>query len=166
MVARNCTLVSGEVATTGEAGAVLDETLSRTDGEVTVLVPVDLSATVYDVTVLAELLADKKVLATAYAPVQLLVVRVPLVVKLEGPNRIEAVLDPKKGTTVKIQGNIERLEGMKADVTVVLTGLPAGAKAVSAVFPRCTVGIELTVAGKLNNPDRDKFDNGHGFGAR
>jgi hypothetical protein len=101
-----------------------------TDGEVVVLVPVELSAPVYAVTVQAELLAaDKKVLATAYAPVQQLVVRLPLVVKLDGPNRIEAQLDSKKGTTVKIQGKIERLQGSKGDVTVELTGLPPGAKA-------------------------------------
>jgi hypothetical protein len=100
------------------------------DGEVTVLVPVELSAPVYAVTVQAELLAaDKKVLATAYAPVRHLVVRLPLVVKLIGPDRIEAALDPKKGTTLKIQGRIERLEGMKGDVALALTGLPAGIKA-------------------------------------
>jgi hypothetical protein len=100
------------------------------DGEVTVLVPVDLGSPVYDVTVQAELLAaDKKVLATAYAPVRRMAVRMPIVVKLNGPNRIEAPMDAKKGTTLKIQGKIERLEGLKADVALVLTGLPAGAKA-------------------------------------
>jgi hypothetical protein len=108
----------------------LELPIKVTDSEVVVLVPVDPSAPVYAVTVQAELLAaDKKVLATAYAPVQQLAVRVPLLVKLDGPHRLEAVLDPKKGTTVKIQGKIERLDGLKADVTVTLTGLPAGAKA-------------------------------------
>jgi hypothetical protein len=100
------------------------------DGEVAILVPVELSAPMYDVTVQAELLAaDKKVLATAYAPVRHLAVRLPVVVKLTGPDRIETVLDPKKGAAVKITGKVERLTSVKGDVVLTLTGLPAGAKA-------------------------------------
>jgi hypothetical protein len=104
--------------------------VKATDGEVVVLVPGDLSAPVYAVTVQAELLAaDKKVLATAYAPVRHMVVRQQVIVKLDGPNRIEAKLDPKKGAVAKIRGKIERHEGMKGDVALALTGLPAGLKA-------------------------------------
>jgi hypothetical protein len=100
------------------------------EGELTVLVPVELSAPVYDVTVQAELLDPaKKVLATAYAPVRRMAVRMPIVVKLNGPDRIEAVLEAKKGTTLKLQGRIERLPGVTVDVALALTGLPAGAKA-------------------------------------
>jgi hypothetical protein len=100
------------------------------DGEIAVVVPAELSSPVYDVTVQAELLDPaKKVLATSYAPVQRLAVRMPLVVKLDGPNRIETAFDPKKGATLKLQGKIERIAGVKADVALTLTGLPAGAKA-------------------------------------
>jgi hypothetical protein len=100
------------------------------DGEIAILVPVELSAPVYDVTVQAELLDPaKKVLATAYAPVRRMAVKLPLVVKLDGPHRIETPYDVKKGATLKLQGKIERLPGVKADVALALTGLPAGAKA-------------------------------------
>jgi hypothetical protein len=120
--------------------------VKATDGEVTILVPVDLSAPIYDVTVQAELLAaDKKVLATAHTPVKRMVVRLPLVVKLSGPNRIEAALDAKKGTIVKIQGKIERLEGRKGDVTLELTGLPPGAKADPVIVKADATDFKLNV---------------------
>ncbi len=101
-----------------------------TTGDVTMLVPPDLSAPTYDVTVLAELLDPaKKVLATAYTPVRRMAVVLPLALKLAGPERIETPFDPKKGGSVKIAGKVERREGLKADIAIALTGLPAGAKA-------------------------------------
>jgi hypothetical protein len=102
-----------------------------TDGELAVLVPPQLTAPVYDVTVQAELLAaDKKtVLAVAYAPVRRLAVRMPLVVQLEGAERIGAKRDPKTGTTFHIKGKVERREGLSGDVALSLTGLPAGGRA-------------------------------------
>jgi hypothetical protein len=77
----------------------------------------------------ALLTPDKKVLATAYAPVRRMEVHMALIVKLDGPSRIEAPFDAKKGTAIKIKGKIERREGTKADVALTFTGLPAGAKA-------------------------------------
>src|SRR5205807_2764630 len=68
-------------------------------------------------------------IAVAYAPVQRMAVVLPIALKLDGPSRLEAPLDPKKGATVKIHGKLERREGVKADVALALTGLPAGAKA-------------------------------------
>ena len=120
--------------------------VKATAGEVTVLVPVDLSAPVYDVAIQAELLAaDKKVLATAYTPVRRLAVRLPLVVTLTGPERIAVPLDAKKGTTVQIEGKIERREGMKADVVLALTGLPAGAKAAGVTVPATATDFLVNV---------------------
>jgi len=103
----------------------------KTDkGELPIIVPADLAGPVYDVTIQAELLApDKKVQAVAFAPVRRMPLRLPLLVRLDGSNRIEASLDPKKGTTVMIKGKVERKEGLKADVTVTLVGLPPGAQA-------------------------------------
>jgi hypothetical protein len=99
-------------------------------GDVTAVVPAEMSAPTYDVTVHAELLDPaKKVLATAYAPVRRMQVIIPIAVTLDGPQRIEAPFDAKKGATVKLQGKIERREGVKADVALALAGLPAGAKA-------------------------------------
>jgi hypothetical protein len=99
-------------------------------GDVTVLVPAELPSPVYDVTVQAELLdAGKKPIATAYAPVRRMQVILPITVNLDGPSRIETTFDVKKGAVVKLVGKIERREGLKADVVLALTGLPAGAKA-------------------------------------
>jgi len=89
---------------------------TATDGELSVLVPPLLPAPVYDVSVVAELLAaDKKtVLAVAYAPVRRMTVRHQVVVRLDGPARIEALVDPKTATTVKVTGQVERREGWSA----------------------------------------------------
>ena len=117
-----------------------------TDGAVTLLVPANLSAPVYDVTIQADLLAaDKKVLATAYTPVRRLEVRQQLIVTLAGPERLAVPLVAKKGTTVKIQGKIERREGLKADVTLALTGLPAGVKAAPVTLKGDATDFTLTV---------------------
>lgn len=99
------------------------------DGEIVMLTPVELSSPVYDVTVQAELLDPaKKPIAIAYAPVRRMSVKMPIVVKLNGPSRIETAYDSKKGATLKLTGKVERLPGIKADVAIALTGLPAGAK--------------------------------------
>jgi hypothetical protein len=104
---------------------------AATDGNLTLLVPPRLPAPVYDVTVRAELLSPDKttVQATAYAPVRRMAMRLPLFIRLEGPARIEVALASKSPTTVKLQGHIERREGLTGDVSVVLTGLPKGVRA-------------------------------------
>jgi hypothetical protein len=101
------------------------------EGAVKVLVPVELPASLYDVTVQADLLAaDRRtVVATAFAPVRRMTVKLPLVVQLTGPPKVEATIDPKTGATVKLAGKIERREGLKGDVIVALTGLPPGVRA-------------------------------------
>jgi hypothetical protein len=122
------------------------------DGELSVLVPAGVSGPVYDVTVLAELLsADKKtVLAAAYAPVRRMMVQPPVVVKLDGPTRIETTLDAKKETAIKLKGEIERREGLAGDVALAITGLPAGARAdavtVKAGATAFTANVYLPVA--------------------
>ena len=69
------------------------------NGEVTILVPAELPALFYDVTVKAELFAaDKKtVLATTFLPVRRLPVLPPLTVHLKGTNRIETTIDSERG---------------------------------------------------------------------
>jgi hypothetical protein len=101
------------------------------DGETVLLVPGELSAASYDVTVQADLLAaDKRtVLATAFAPVKRLPVRQSLILTVEGGGRIAAKLDPKTGATVPLKGKVERREGLSGDVALTLTGLPPGARA-------------------------------------
>ena len=100
----------------------------KNEGEVVLLVPVEMSSPVYDVALKAELLTGNKVLATTFTKVQKLAVQIPVVVKLKGSNRIEAKLENKKATVLKLEGIIERDKGLKTDVVVKLTGLPAGAK--------------------------------------
>ena len=124
------------------------------DGEVTVLVPPQLPCPVYDVTVQAEFLTpDKKtVLAVAFAPVRRMAVKVPLVVKLDGPPRVEAAVDPKKGGTAKIAGQVERKEGLTSDVTLTLAGLPPGVIAPPVTLKGGATGFAFTLNLPANQP--------------
>ncbi len=124
------------------------------EGDLTVLVPPLLAAPMYDVSVQAELLtADKKtVLAVAFAPVRRMAVRYPLVVKLDGPSRVEAAANPKMATTVKIAGRVERKEGFTGDVTLTLTGLPPGLSAAPVIAKGGTTAFTLNVALPANQP--------------
>lgn len=105
-----------------------------TDGELSVLVPPDLSSSSYDIAIQAELLsADRRtVVATAYTPVRRLIVRPMLIVNAAQP-RVVAKLNPKAATAVEIKGTIDRREGLASDVTLTLTGLPTGVTAPPAV---------------------------------
>jgi hypothetical protein len=101
------------------------------EGEFTIVAPPQLNSPVYDVTVQADLLTPDKntVLATAFAPVRRMPVRMPLLVHLEGSGHLEAKLDAKSGTAFKVKGKVERREGLTGDVVVSLAGLPAGGRA-------------------------------------
>jgi hypothetical protein len=101
------------------------------EGDFAVLVPPDLPAPSYDVAIQADLLAPDRrtVLATTYTPVKRLTVRMPLVLRLDGPSRIEVKLDPKTGASFDIKGKVERYEGVTGDVPLTLTGLPPGGRA-------------------------------------
>ncbi len=118
-----------------------------TDADLSVIVPPQPPCPVYDVTVKAELLTpDKKtVLAVAYAPVRRMAVRTPLVVKLDGPARREAKLNPKIATSVTIAGQVERRDGLTGDVTVTLTGFPPGASAAPAKVKDGTTAFSITL---------------------
>jgi len=111
------------------------------DGEVVLLLPPELPAPVYDVTVQAELLKTDKqtVLARAYTPVRRMPVRMPIIVQLAGAPQVEAQLDAQKGATVMIPGKVERREGLMGEILLAMTGLPAGAQA-----PAVTVKADAT----------------------
>jgi hypothetical protein len=104
-----------------ELGAKVNE------GEVPLLVPLELPADTYQIAVLAELLSTDKqrVLASAVTPVRKLFVALPLAVKLDDA-KFDALLDAKTGATVEVSGSVERLNGFAGDVGVSLTGLPPG----------------------------------------
>ena len=85
-------------------------------------------------------------LRTAYAPVRRLAVLNPLLIKLASP-AVDATLDPTTGATVKLMAKIERLAGYTGDVTVTITGLPAGVTGANVVVKtdQSDVPIELKI---------------------
>jgi hypothetical protein len=127
---------------------------TATDGDLTVLVPPQPPAPVYDLTVQAELLsADKKtVLAVAFAPVRRMTVRHQIVVRLDGAARIETTLDAKTGAMVKVQGKVERREGLTGDIALTLTGLPPGATAAPVTVKADATEFALNIALPANTP--------------
>jgi hypothetical protein len=60
----------------------------------------------------------------AYTPVQELPVVNPIGLTMNEPAPIK--LDPKTGASVELTGKVQLVEGATGDVTVTLTGLPAG----------------------------------------
>jgi hypothetical protein len=116
----------------------------KSEGELNVVIPVDLSSKAYELALQAELLsADKKsVLATAYTPVRRAGVINPLVLELAGP-RFEAMLDAKTGATVKLAGKVERKADLKGDATITASGLPAGIRAAPVVVKADAVDFEV-----------------------
>ena len=114
-----------------KAEKAVEVAAKASDATVSVLVPVGpFPVSVYDITLQAELLSANKqvVLATAYAPVLRLPLRIPLVVSIDKPGKLEALFDAKKGSAFLFKGKVERSDGLVGDVTLVATGLPAGAK--------------------------------------
>jgi hypothetical protein len=124
------------------------------EGDFAVLVPPQLPAPSYDVTVQAELLSPDRrvVLATAYAPVRRLAVRLPLVVSVDGPPRLEAKLDSKTGVSFDVRGKVERREGLTGDVAVSLAGLPAGGRAAPVTVKAGATEFALKVVLPPNTP--------------
>ncbi len=99
------------------------------EGEQPLIVPVELTSSVYDLTIQGELLtADKKtVLATAFAPVRRMKVVNPLAIELaEGPT-YTATTDGKTAVTLKVTGKVSRRAPLAGDVSLAITGLPTGA---------------------------------------
>jgi hypothetical protein len=105
----------------------------KNEAEVVVLIPADLPEVPHQLAVKAELLQrdGKTVEAIAYTPVMEVVVVNPIQIKLGAP--VAAKLDPKAGATVEVSGKIDRQESVKGDVTVNITGLPAGVAQPAAV---------------------------------
>lgn len=102
--------------------------LAKNTSPFSIFVPADLKETGYELAFKAELLSrDKKtVLATRYSEVRRISTLNPIVLQPATPARIAATVDAKTGAIVAIAGKVNRLAGMKQDVTVSLVGLPAG----------------------------------------
>ena len=126
---------------------------NQPEGSLTVLNPADLPSNVYDVSVKAELLTPDKqrVLATAFAPVRRMTVKMPVLVKLTTP-RIDVALDAMTGATVVATGKIERREGLTGDVVVSLAGLPPGATAEQVTVKADATNFLLNIKLPANTP--------------
>lgn len=100
-----------------------------------IFVPSTLAESQYDISIRAELLNPERnmVLRTTWTPVRRIPALNPLVIKLAGPAPLEVPLDPKTGAVAKVTGTIERLAGYAGDVTLSVTGLPAGVAAPNVV---------------------------------
>jgi hypothetical protein len=120
------------------------------EGEVPVLLPPELAADAYQVAVLAELLSPdrQRVLASTVTPVRTLPVKMPVAVKVE-PIKVVPNADPKLASTAEVRGTVERLNGATGDVTVTLTGLPAG---VAVPAPITVKAAETAFVFKLTIP--------------
>ena len=101
--------------------------------EFAIIVPGDLADLPHQLAFKAELLKrDRRtVAAVAYTPVRDFPVLNPLALKLAAHAPVK--LDAKTGATLEVVGQVERLNGAKGDVTVTLTGLPAGVTAPATV---------------------------------
>jgi len=110
-----------------DQGPFLDLPAGKTQGEFVVLVPATLPNVPQDLAFRADLLSKDRarVIAQAFTPVRRFAVLNPLAVQL-ATTQVQAPLDAKTGAEVKLTGKIERRGGFKGDVTVSLTGVPAG----------------------------------------
>jgi len=97
--------------------------------EFAIIVPGELADLPHQLAFKAELLKrDRRtVTAVAYTPVREFPVLNPVALKLAALAPVK--LDAKTGATLDVVGQVERLNGAKGDVTVTLTGLPAGVTA-------------------------------------
>ncbi|MDA0589180.1 MAG: hypothetical protein O2820_16675 [Planctomycetota bacterium] len=140
--------------------------LAKNDGVFSIFVPAELSENGYDLALRAELLSRDKntVLARSDTSVRRLTTLIPIVVSLTGSDKLAGQIDPKSGSTVAVTGKVERLAGMNQDVTVTLSGLPAGIAvpsvvvkpdqtefALNVVFPATFQPAELTAVAVIAN---------------
>jgi hypothetical protein len=123
------------------------------DGDLNLVVPADLPSNLYDISVKAELLTANRatVLATSFAPVRRMNVKMPVAVKLATP-RIDVALDAATGATVVATGKIERREGLTGDVVLSLAGLPPGARADAVTIKADAADFLLNIVLPANLP--------------
>jgi hypothetical protein len=143
-------LVNGQpdVPKTLRAEAAVEVPAANVDGAVSLVIPAELPRTYYDVAIQAELLSSNKqnVLATSFTPVRRLMVKHQLAVMLTSPPRIEAKLDKAAGAMIKLDGKIERREGLTGEVVLTLAGLPAGIIAPAVTIKADAVDFAVNVA--------------------
>ncbi len=141
-----------DINKTLRAEAAVEVPAANVDGAVSLLIPPELPRTYFDASIQAELLsADKqKVLATSFTPVRRLMVKHQLVVQLVAPPRIEAKLDKAAGAMIKVDGKIERREGLTGEVVVTLVGLPPGVSAGAVTIKADAVDFSINLVVPAN----------------
>ena len=114
-----------------QARKALEEasTKVKNEADAVLLVPADLPEIAHGVAFKAELLKrdGRTVESVAYTPVLEVPVLNPIQVQMNAPPPV--ALDAKAGAVVEISGRVELKAGAKGEVTVSLTGLPAGVAA-------------------------------------
>ena len=125
---------AAETALATAKQAALDASQKATNSvEFALVVPGELADLPHQLAFKAELLKrDRRtVTALAYTPVRDFPLLNPLALKLAALAPVK--LDAKTSATLDLVGNVERLGGAKGEVTVTLTGLPAGVTAPAPV---------------------------------
>lgn len=107
-------------------------------------VPAELPPAAVEIAYRAELLSRdrQRVLLTVCTPVRALPVVNPIKLKYPAA-KVSAKLDRQNGATLKLTGQVERLEGMAGDVAVTLQGLPPGIAIPRVVLNASQTDFEL-----------------------
>lgn len=121
--------------------------LAKNEGTFSIFVPADLKEAGYELALRAELLSRDKtrVIDRCDTSVRRFTTLTPIVVSLVDANRFVGQIDPQAGSTISISGKVERLAGMNQDVTVTLSGLPAGIAVPKAVVKPDQTDFKLDV---------------------
>ena len=122
--------------------------LAKNDATFSIFVPAELNEPGYEVALRAELLSrDKRtVIARSDTSVRRFKTLIPIVVSLTESDQFAGEIDPKAGLKIGITGKVERLSGMKQDVSVTLSGLPAGIAVPKVVVKPDQTDFKLEVA--------------------
>lgn len=133
------------------AEAAVEVPAANVESAISLLIPAELPRTYYDASIQAELLSSNKqtVLATSFTPVRRFNVKHQLAVQIANP-KIEATLDKAAVVMVKLDGKIERREGLTGDVIVTLAGLPPGLSAPAVTVKADAVDFSILVAVPVN----------------
>lgn len=116
-----------------------------TAGTVRLVIPTDLPAQPWQVSIVAEQLSadGKSVTATAYSQVSIIESVDPF--RMELASAAEITTSAGEGEAGKFSGTIHRIEGYTAPVKVTLQGLPMGYEVPSVVVPADATDFELSV---------------------
>ncbi|HVX14410.1 MAG TPA: hypothetical protein VHC22_24705 [Pirellulales bacterium] len=131
--------------TAADEAAIAAAAAAKNDVAYNLAVPADLPAGNVEIAFRAELLSRdrQRTLMTVCTPVRTISVSNPLRLQYGGPPKLSAKIDRQVGAALKLAGKVERLEGLTGDVTVTISGLPAGINVPRVVVPAAQTDFEL-----------------------